>query len=230
MSRYEQNIVIDLEFTPVDKRAKTRKFKCEIIQIGAVRVDSKGSIVDSFSSFVKPVYAKSVSRAVQELTGIRTCDLANAYTLDTVLEELRNWIGTKATRYVTWSETDLKQLKAESEKKSIPFPEQKGRWLDLQKIYPRFMEVGNGRQMALRVAADWYGIRISEKDLHGAPYDAKLTAELLKNLITNDYLDQKTCLSSVMHVPSQIETTTFSIGEKFGSLLQLKAKLQAAVA
>ena len=27
MSRYEQNIVVDLEFTPVDKGAKTRKFK-----------------------------------------------------------------------------------------------------------------------------------------------------------------------------------------------------------
>lgn len=51
MSRYEQNIVVDLEFTPVDKGAKTRKFKYEIIQIGAVRVSSDGEIKDSFSSF-----------------------------------------------------------------------------------------------------------------------------------------------------------------------------------
>lgn len=225
MLRYAQNIVIDLEFTPVGREAKTHKLKCEIIQIGAVRVDSEGAIIDSFSSFVKPEYAKSVSHAVQKLTGIRTCDLISENTLEAVLGEFRKWVGSKTTRYIAWSETDLEQLKAETEKKNVSFAEQDGRWLDLQKIYPRFMGVGNDRKMALRVAADWYGIKVSEDGLHGALYDARLTAELLKNLLTKDYLEQKSCLASVMPEPSQMEAMTFTIGDKFSSLLQLKATI-----
>ena len=93
MSRYEQNIVVDLEFTPVDKGAKTRKFKYEIIQIGAVRVSSDGEIKDSFSSFVKPEYTKSIAYAVQELTGIRMCNLTSEDTLEQILEKFREWVG-----------------------------------------------------------------------------------------------------------------------------------------
>ncbi|MEE1455058.1 MAG: 3'-5' exonuclease [Ellagibacter isourolithinifaciens] len=228
MSRYEQNIVVDLEFTPVDKGAKTRKFKYEIIQIGAVRVSSDGEIKDSFSSFVKPEYTKSIAYAVQELTGIRMCNLTSEDTLEQILEKFREWVGSKPTRFVAWSETDLKQLNAETEKKNIPFHEKGERWLDLQKVYPRFMEVGNGRQIALCAAANWCGIEPSKEDLHGALYDARVTAELLKNLLTKEFLEQKNCIASVMSDASRKKETSYTIGDKFSSLLQLKTKLEIA--
>lgn len=230
MKRYSQNIVLDLEFAPVDRSARTRRFHNEIIQIGAVRVSPEGDILDSFSSFVKPEHMRRIPHGIQKLTGIGTRDVIKEEALETVLEKFRGWVGANETRYIAWSETDLRQLHIETGRKRIPFPEGNGRWLDLQKIYPHVMEVGNGRKMALRVAADWYGIKISESDLHGALYDARLTAELLSNLITGDYLIQKESLNTAISSAQKSEPATFSIGEKFSALMQLKMELEAAAA
>lgn len=228
MPRYEQNIVVDLEFTPIDNHAKTRKFKYEIIQIGAVRVGLDGQVLDSFVSYVKPEYTRHVSQAVRDLTGIKTCDICAEESLGAVIESFRSWVGSAKTRYVAWSDTDQKQLSVETNRKGIIFPEQSQRWLDLQKIYPLFMEIGNGRQMSLRTAADWHGIRVSKDKLHGALYDAMLTAELLSSLLTNDYQKQKESLTAVM--PQKTKATSISLGEKFSCLSQLKQQLELAAA
>ncbi|RKI95671.1 hypothetical protein D7W09_05590 [bacterium D16-34] len=228
MSNYEQNIVIDLEFTPVNPKYRTGHFCFEIIQIGAVRVDQNGKLLDSFTSFVKPEFTDRVTRKVQKLTGIRTCDVTGAESLAEVLKQFRAWVGNAKTRFVAWSNSDLRQLVVETKTKEISFSEKNNRWLDLQKIYPRFMEVDNGRQMALRIAANWYGIEASSQDLHGALYDATLTAELLSSLMTNDYLLQKSMIAKAMPSSSQAEPMTFSVGEKFSALLQLKTELNAA--
>ena len=90
------------------------------------------------------------------------------------------------------------------------------------------MEVGNGRQIALCAAANWCGIEPSKEDLHGALYDARVTAELLKNLLTKEFLEQKNCIASVMSDASRKKETSYTIGDKFSSLLQLKTKLEIA--
>lgn len=226
MSRYEQNIVIDLEFTPVDKRSRTKRFRYEIIQIGAVRMSNDGEIVDTFSSYVSHEYAAGVSRQVRELTGITNGDLFNEDGLADVLSRFRKWVGNAKTRYIAWSDTDFKQLSVETDRKRIEFPEGSCRWLDLQKVYPKYMKVGNGRLMSLHAAADWYGVKVSEDQLHGALYDARVTAELMKYLITGDYKEQKESLASFMPQKSEAQQTTFNLGEKFSVLFELKASLE----
>ncbi len=229
---YSQNIVLDLEFTPIGHEVQTSDFRFEIIQIGAVRVAQDGTVLDSFSSYVKPEFTERVTRRVQRLTGISKWDLQDADSFEVVWEQFRCWVDEGNTgdsmRFVTWSKTDRAQLRAETAVKGVDFGEDNARWLDLQKIYPRFMGVGDGNQMALRVAADWYGISVSQKNLHGALYDARLTAELFKNLVTKDYLVQKECLAAAMPKDSQTHAITFTIGDKFSALLQLKEQLEAA--
>ena len=224
---YDQNIVLDLEFTPVNRSERTPEFRYEIIQIGAVRVSPQGNVLDNFCIYVKPEFTTLVSRKVQQLTGIRTSDATAGLPIKEALEEFRTWIGEVHTRFVAWSNSDLVQFVAETNKKKINFPEKNSRWLDLQKIYPRFMDVGNGKCMALHVAADWYGIQVSEEELHGALYDAQVTAELLASLITKDYLKQKHTLAEVMPDAKDAKATTFSIGDKFSALSKLKAELEA---
>ena len=90
MAAYEQNIVLDLEFTPVDREVKTDSFRSEIIQIAAVRVSPEGEMLDCFSAYVKPEYTQKVARSVQRLTGIKTCDLIDERPIETVLEEFRS--------------------------------------------------------------------------------------------------------------------------------------------
>lgn len=227
MKSYSQNIVIDLEFTQVDQKYKRRTFRQEIIQIGSVRVSPSGEVLDSFSSYVRPEYTSSVSVKVRDLTGIRFRDVYDENSLSVVLGLFREWVGDKGrTRFVTWSENDLKQLRQETSFKEIEFPEAHKRWLDLQKIYPRIMAVGNGKRMSLHSAADWYGIKLSEENLHGALYDARVTAELLRNLLTKDYLIQKNMLTEVMPGQGNSKSASYSIGDKFSSLLALKERLE----
>lgn len=227
MKSYSQNIVIDLEFTQVDQKYKRRTFRQEIIQIGSVRVSPSGEVLDSFSSYVQPEYTSSVSVKVRDLTGIRFRDVYDENPLSVVLGLFREWVGDKGrTRFATWSENDLKQLRQETSFKEIEFPEAHKRWLDLQKIYPRIMAVGNGKMMSLHSAADWYGIKLSEENLHGALYDARVTAELLRNLLTKDYLIQKNMLTEVMPGQGNSKSASYSIGDKFSSLLALKERLE----
>lgn len=228
MGRYEQNIVLDLEFTAVDKEKRTRGFGREIIQIGAVRVDPDGAVLDLFSASVRPEFASRVSPKVQALTGIRICDVSNADSLEVVLGAFRQWVGQASTRFVAWSGSDLAQLSQETAYKQLAFPEGDGRWMDLQVVYPRVMGVGNGRDMSLRNAASWYGIKVSEENLHGALYDTRVTAELLRNLITKDYVEQKLSLPAAMPEKACSKPMSFTIGEKFSSLMAFKFGLEAA--
>lgn len=223
---YEQNIVMDLEFTKPTEEAARSGLRFEIIQIGAVRVDACGNTVDTFDSYVRPRYASDIAWKVKQLTGISRSDVCDADCLEDVMDRFADWIGAASTRIVTWSRNDFKQLSMETRYKKMPFVLGDMRWLDLQKIYPRLMGVGRkGRDMALKTAAEWYGVEVSEKLLHGALYDAAVTAELLRRIMTGDYLEQKNVFSEVICNPSEHKALSASVGSRFAGLLDLKASL-----
>ena len=119
MSRYVQNIVLDLEFTPVKKASQINGLGYEIIQIGAVRVSPTGQIIDSFVSYVFPECNTDVAPHIQSLTGIRTSDVCDADSLADVLAAFRTWVGDGVTRYVAWSGSDYAQLLKETTSKAI---------------------------------------------------------------------------------------------------------------
>ena len=114
-SAYVCNVVIDLEFTPVPKcLRKGTGLRQEIIEIGAVKLDSKGNVVGEFSHTVRPTLAKGVSGTVRNLTGIVNSEIACARTLPDVLDALAAWIGPGRVRMVTWSDSDLKQIRGDA--------------------------------------------------------------------------------------------------------------------
>ncbi|MDO4443441.1 MAG: 3'-5' exonuclease [Slackia sp.] len=225
---YEQNIVMDLEFTKPTDEAVRSALRFEIIQIGAVRVDAYGNALDTFDSYVRPRYASDIAWKVKQLTGISRSDVCDADCLEDVMGRFLDWVGDSPTRIVTWSRNDFKQLSSETRFKGLPFSLGDMRWLDLQKIYPRLMGVGRkGRDMALKTAAEWYGVEVADDLLHGALYDATVTAELLRRIMTGDYLKQKNVFSEVMCAPSEHEVLSANVGGRFAGLLDLKASLLA---
>ena len=78
-------VVFDLETTGLSP------FKDEIIEIGAVKVDKEGKIVDTFSTLVKP--AQPVSEFVQNLTGISNEMLKDAPSIYTALPKFVVFVG-----------------------------------------------------------------------------------------------------------------------------------------
>ncbi len=192
---YEQNVVIDLEFTSVPARLRTLGLAHEIIEFGAVKLNARGVETGRFSRMVKPYETNRVSRTVGGLTGIGAADLVQARPLEAVLDEFAQWIGTGRTRIVTWSDSDLWQIRAECAAKGIDMGALPRRWMDIQRLYPRLIGI-RGRQVNLVEAADWCGIPSDSLHAHRALDDALITAELFRAMAAGDCGAQREVLDA----------------------------------
>lgn len=111
-------IVLDTEFNqPQPKLFNPNiKFKpnpispFEIIEIGAVKLNDRLEIVDTFQSFIKPVIYKRLSPIVSRKTKITKRDLKKGESFEKVIKDFRKWMGTE---YIlcTWSNNDIREMK-----------------------------------------------------------------------------------------------------------------------
>ncbi|WCK57004.1 exonuclease domain-containing protein (plasmid) [Aneurinibacillus sp. Ricciae_BoGa-3] len=102
-------IVFDLEATC----DKNKTIENEIIEIGAVKVNERGELVDTFQRFVKPILNPVLTDFCKNLTKIRQEDVDSAKGFPDVIQVFREWIGTD---YIlcSWGFYDKKQIKEES--------------------------------------------------------------------------------------------------------------------
>ena len=222
-SIYDQNIVVDFEFAKTTKKAAASGLIHEIIQIGAVRVSPEGDVLDTYSQFVQPDFAINIDTTVKELTGICWSDVRDAEHFSDAMEYFVHWVGEGRTRFVAWSPSDYEQLVKESRTKQAQLAITQMRWLDLQKVYPCLLNVGKRRgRMSLKTASEWCGVNVTKDLLHEALYDARVTAELLRQAITGEYLSQKQVLSDLITPPEKHETLTSSLGSRFADLAKFR--------
>ncbi|PLS19614.1 3'-5' exonuclease [Bacillus sp. M6-12] len=110
-------IVFDLEATCIDKikypeQAKT--FPNEVVEIGAVKINEKGEIVDSFERFVKPILNPVLTDYCKNLTKIPQSKIDEAEGFPDVIQAFKEWIGED---YIlcSWGHYDKKQFKKDCE-------------------------------------------------------------------------------------------------------------------
>ena len=65
----------------------------EIIQIGAVKLDSDFKVVDTYSRLVKPVFYRKMHFKIEELTGISKEELKGASPFTEVFFDFISWCG-----------------------------------------------------------------------------------------------------------------------------------------
>lgn len=206
---YKYNIVIDLEMNPTFPKPDNGLMN-EIIEIGAVKSDCNGNIIDTFNKCVKPIYCKSIAPRIYKLTGIRNQDIMFANSLNIVINELIMWIGDLSNiRFVSWSDTDLRQITVETQVKNIDCSFIH-RWLDLQKIFSKMYNITKRRvRMRLKEAADYCNVEVLKS--HRALDDAIVTNEIFVSILKGEYVTQRTYINQ--------ETNLSTIGDKFGSIL-----------
>ena len=83
-------IIYDLEATCWQGKPITKTQ--EVIEIGAVKMDLYGEIIEAFSRFVRPVLNPVLSAYCQELTSISQIDINRADTFNNVIEDFQDWI------------------------------------------------------------------------------------------------------------------------------------------
>ncbi|MDG1100934.1 MAG: exonuclease domain-containing protein [Saprospiraceae bacterium] len=83
-------IVYDLEATCWMGRPP--KGHNEVIEIGAVKINKRGEVLDSFSKFIKPMVNPRLSGFCKKLTSIKQDDVNNAQTFPIVIQEFKEWV------------------------------------------------------------------------------------------------------------------------------------------
>ena len=193
-------IVVDMEMNPVDRKFAEERRVCrsEIIEIGAVVLDERYTVIGEFKSLVCPEFNDQIQKKYETLTGITTDMVVGAPKFAQALEMFSSWcLGYGADFEVyAWSESDLKQIQAEMTLKNIhseSMDKLATRWYDFQEEYR--VKLGLERIMSLEKALDYANVSFEGRQ-HDALCDARNTAELFA--IVRDDKRCKAALESVM--------------------------------
>lgn len=179
-SGFVKHIVIDLEMNKIVKQYRdSHKLSSELIEIGAVRMNDRFEVIDTYQTYVSPDYGKMDERIV-ELTGITDEKLVGAPKFAEAMDAFAAWIGKEKTQYYSWSMSDIRQFQIEAE-----FKEYKGKiihrmernWNDFQQEYSRLLGIEKKIKLKQAVAAADYEFTGAE---HTALSDAVNTAEILR--------------------------------------------------
>lgn len=169
----------------------------EIIQFGAVRLDSSLQVVGQFDTFVRPQAGARLSRLVEQLTNITNDDVRRGARFMDAFDEFCRFA--EGSVLLTWGDGDLRELISNYRYYTgdirIPL---NARYANLQEFCQGRMEVGKdpaeqaGRQMGLADAAAQLGIDPESFALHRATDDSLLSAECLRRTFCRETLDGMT--------------------------------------
>lgn len=204
-----QYIVLDLEWNNTYAK-KAKGYINEIIEIGAVKLDSELENVDTFSCIIRSQIGKKLRGSVKRLTHLTNDDINSGMPFTKAFSMFRKWIGTEETVIFTWGDGDVRVLlenfKYLNGIKVIPFLEN---YCDLQRVFQRIYGGTKGQQTGLLTAAQMLDIDPEMYIHHRALGDSMLTADILKKLLVNNELFPE----------------TVGCGEEFYEKLVYKAKV-----
>lgn len=193
-----QYIVIDLEWNGSYSK-KAHGYFNEIIEVGAVKVDERMRIVDTFRAAIKPVVSKKLSSIVTDLTNITAEELEDGTTFTAMMRQLSRWMGNEPSTVLTWSTTDLLVLMENCRyftgRQEIPFLQN---YMDFQAYAQQRMGVDVSQQLGLARAGEMLGIPEDNMSLHRALDDSKLTAAILQKVY-----DADSFVSAIMSVDEE---------------------------
>lgn len=177
-------IVFDLEWNqcPGGKEKENKKLPFEIIEIGAVKLDSQWQECGYFQEKIKPKIYRSFHHHTQEVLHTDMQAFKKARSFPQVAADFLQWCGSlDQVVFCTWGSQDLLELQRNLSfyhmNSPFPFPLY---YLDIQKAFSLQFEDGKSRK-SLQCIIDALAI---PKDLpfHEAYGDAYYTAKVMQHL------------------------------------------------
>jgi inhibitor of KinA sporulation pathway (predicted exonuclease) len=192
-------IIVDLEATCYDKIDinKPKGFINEIIEIGAVKCNENGDIIDEFQCFVKPKKFPILSNFCKELTSIKQEDIDIAYFFPDCMHSFILWatnidydynnvndiINSNVT-FISWGEYDRRQFRNDSELSNI-----NENWISslnhksLKHLHSEWNKLNYPKGIGLGRACKFENIEFTGTAHRGID-DAKNIAKIFKKYIT----------------------------------------------
>lgn len=165
-------IIFDFEWNNA-YNYKTKKGMNEIIEIGAVKLNSYLEIVDTFKQLIKPRVSKKLGTRFKNLTNI-TMDEINekGIDFDDAFSDFARWSRGDNTVFLSWSQSDLYTLVDNFVKfKGTTYVDFMENYADIQKYCMQFIDNHDGNQISLSHCASLFEIDLSDKSLHRALED-----------------------------------------------------------
>lgn len=175
-------IVVDLEWNQSNtgEEPEVKEIPFEIIDIGAVKLNSERNMIDEFNQLVKPAVYQHMHKITGNLVHLHMQDLQKGRPFVEVMEEFVAWCD-KDYIFCTWGPLDLLELQRNMHYYHMnPLSDRPIRFLDVQKLFSIAYEDSKARR-SLEYAVNYLGI---EKDIpfHRAFSDAYYTAKILARL------------------------------------------------
>ena len=171
-------IVFDLEWNqcPGGKQEEDVRLPFEIIEIGAVKLNSSREIVDEFHGIVKPQVYHWIHSHTREIIHMDYRSLANGMPFPDLVYRFFQWCGGDY-RFCSWGNQDLlelqRNLKYYDMEEMLPGPIE---YYDIQKLFNLQYENDSSRK-SLEYAVDFLKIKKNET-FHRALADARYAAKI----------------------------------------------------
>jgi len=175
-------IILDLEWnqSPCGKGKINKDVPFEIVEIGAVKLNSDYRIVSEFSEIIAPSIYREMHFITKELIHLDMKDLSRGKPFPEVYDRFVRWCGSDFM-LCTWGMMDLTELqrnvKYYGKKFLVDFPV---KYFDVQKMFSIAYEDRKTRR-SLEFAIDYLEIE-KEKEFHRARTDAFYTALVFQKL------------------------------------------------
>ena len=172
-------IVFDLEWNqnPDGRKHPDSRLPFEIIEIGAVKLNEKREIVDTFQCLIKPKVYHWIHDSIHEVIHVDYHELEKGIPFPRAIRRFLEWCG-EEYRFFTWGDQDVMELQRNMKYynllKLMPGPVH---YYDVQKLFSIKFEDGISRR-SLEYATDYLQLPKS-RDFHRALADASYTARIL---------------------------------------------------
>ncbi|MBQ7065220.1 MAG: exonuclease domain-containing protein [Lachnospiraceae bacterium] len=172
-------IVLDLEWNQAEGKSHKR-LAFEIIEIGAIKLDSEKRVIGKFNELIKPKVYSYINRVTRSLIHIKMEELQKGISFVEAMNKFLKWCGDDYI-FCTWGSLDLLELQRNMKYyKMKPLSQGPIAFLDVQKLFSRQYEDKVSRR-TLEYAVDFLHI---EKDIpfHRAYSDAYYTVKVLNKI------------------------------------------------
>lgn len=201
-------IVFDLEWnqSPSGHYRENAKIPFEILEIGAVKLNSHCKKIGEFHETIKPLVYRSMNKRTQDVIHIDFAALQKSRTFSPVARSFLQWIGDEEYMFVTWGPSDIFELERNMDYYRIPYDFPRPLfYYDLQKLYSLTYLDGKKRP-ALNEAVSALHLP-EEMDYHSAYADACYTAEVMRQMNLKPVLEYKSV--DYYHLPADKDEEIF---------------------
>lgn len=174
-------IVLDLEWNqcPYGKSREIKEIPFEIIEIGAIKLNSEKEQIGEFSRLIKPTVYKELHYHTQNMLSLTMKELRKGDSFSKVMTDFLEWCGTDYI-FCTWGSTDLTELQRNMKYyKMEPLADGPFKYYDIQKIFTMVFEDDKKVCRSLEYAVDHLKI-LKANIFHRAKEDALYTVRVMQ--------------------------------------------------